>query len=232
VTAGRGGWTPVVCLAAAVLVSGSRADAQIRSAPAPPVTTPAADTGLRLRGFGEAGLRVFTASETFEAVLGSASGPIFGGGLEVLWGRHLALSLDGGRYHATGERVFVSNGEVFPLGIEADVTVVPIALSVTYRFPRPGRAMTPFVGGGANWHRYTETGAFATAGDDVSETFSGFHAVGGAEWRLSRFVAVGGVGRWLSVPNALGKELTSVAAAFDEHDLGGFEAKVRIIIGR
>ena len=159
-TAGRGVWPIGVCLAAAVLACGSRADAQVRRAPAPPLTTRPADAGLRLRGFGEAGLRVFAASETFKAVLGSASGPIFGGGLEVLWGRHLALSIDGGRYHATGERVFVSNGEVFPLGIETEVTVVPIAVTAAYRFARPRRALTPFVGGGVNWHRFTETSAF------------------------------------------------------------------------
>jgi len=219
-------------MAAALLLLSGRAEAQTqRPAPRPAATRPA-DTGFRLRGFGEAGLRLFAASETFKAVLGSASGPIFGGGVEALWGRHLGVSVDVGRYQAIGERVFVSNGEVFQLGLETNVSVVPIAVTASYRFPRPRSAVTPFVGGGLNWHRYTETSAFAAAGEDVSATFTGFHAVGGAEWRVSRLVAVGGIGRWLSVRDALGAEPTSVAAAFGEHDLGGFEAKVRLIIGR
>lgn len=219
-----------VCLAAALLWAGP-AEAQTRRPPPRPAARPT-DTGFRLRGFGEAGLRLFAASDTFKAVLGSASGPIFGGGVEALWGRHLSVSADLSRYQATGERVFVSNGEVFPLGIDTTVSVVPIAVTAAYRFQRPRRSVTPFVGGGLNWHRYTETSTFAAADEDVSATFTGFHAVGGAEWRVSRLVAVGGVGRWLSVRDALGAEPTSAAAAFGEQDLGGFEAKVRIIIGR
>ena len=231
-TAGRGVWTIGVCVAAATLLLSGHAEAQARRPPPRPAPTRPADTGFRLRGFGEAGLRLFAASETFKAVLGSASGPIFGGGVEALWGRHLGVSFDVGRFRATGERVFVSNGEVFQLGLETKVSVVPIAATAAYRFSRPRRAVTPFVGGGINWHRYTETSAFAAAGEDVSATFTGFHAVAGAEWRLSPLVAVGGIGRWLSVRDALGAEPTSAAAAFGEHDLGGFEAKVRIIVGR
>ncbi len=214
-----------------MLLLAGHADAQTRRPPPRPAARPA-DTGLRVRGFGEAGLRLFAASETFKAVLGSSSGPIFGGGVEALWGRHVGISFDVGRYQATGERVFVSSGEVFQLGLETKVSVVPVAVTASYRFPRPRSAITPFVGGGINWHRYSETGAFAAAGEDISATFSGFHAVGGAEWRVSRLVAVGGIGRWLSVRDALGAEPTSAAAAFGEHDLGGFEAKVRLIIGR
>ena len=66
----------------------------------------------------------------------------------------------------------------------------------------------------------------------MSATYTGLHALGGAEWRVSRYVAVGGVGRWLSVRDALGDEPTSAAAAFDEHDLGGFDVRVRIVVGR
>ncbi|HEY6510101.1 MAG TPA: outer membrane beta-barrel protein, partial [Vicinamibacterales bacterium] len=231
VTARRGVGTIGLVIAAAMVVGG-RADAQTRRPPPRPAPTRPADAGFRLRGFGEAGLRLFAASDTFEAVLGSSSGPIFGGGVEALWGRHLGVSFDVGRYQATGERVFVSNGEVFPLGIETEVSVVPLAVTATYRFPRPRSAVTPFVGGGINWHRYTETSTFAEASEDVSATFAGFHVAGGAEWRVSRLVAIGGVGRWLSVPDALGTEPTSAGAAFGEHDLGGFEAKVRIVVGR
>jgi hypothetical protein len=119
-------------------------------------------------------------------------------------GRHLGISFDFGRYHDTGGRVFVTNGEVFPLGIETDVKVVPLAVTAAYRFPRPRRALTPFIGGGINWHRYTETSTFAASGEDVSATFTGFHAAGGAGWRLSRLVSIAGVGRWLSVPDAFG----------------------------
>jgi hypothetical protein len=203
--------------------------------PAPPARRPVAaqpDRGVRVRAFGEAGIRRFTASETFEAVLGSSIGGLFGGGVDVVWGRHLSVEMGILRYQGTGERVFVSGGEVFPLGIPATVTVLPIAATVSYRFAQPRSQTIPFIGGGVNWHRLTETSDFAASGDDVSSTFTGFHLQGGAEWRLTRYVGIAGVGRWSMVPDALGTEPSSAATAFGEDDLGGFDATVRIVIGR
>jgi opacity protein-like surface antigen len=203
-----------------------------RQAPAPaaPRGTSGSDQGVRARVFGEAGARRFTAAQTFEAVLGSSIGPLFGGGVEVLWGRHLSVEGSVVRYRGTGERVFVSDGEVFPLNIPTTVTLLPIAATVSYRFPQG--SVIPFVGAGVNFHRYTETSEFAADGEDVSSTFTGFHVLGGAEWRLTTHVGLAGVGRWASVRDAIGTEPTSAATAFGEHDLGGFDAAVRIIIGR
>ena len=218
-------------LAAAVLAFAAAAEAQTRQpvrtpAPAPPAR------GLAVRGYGEAGMHWFAATDTFDAVLGSSSGAIFGGGVEAVWNRRLSISFDVSRFQATGERVFVFNDEVFPLGIETKVDIVPLAVNVAYRFERPRQALTPFAGGGVNWHRYSETSDFAASGEDVSATYTGFHAIGGVEWRAARYLSVAGVGRWMSVRNALGDEPTSVAAVFDEHDLGGFDLRVRIVVGR
>jgi hypothetical protein len=223
-----------LCILLASCWSPAGAQTQPRP-PAPPARRPPAtqaDRGVRVRAFGEAGIRRFTAAQTFDAVLGSSIGPLFGGGVDVLWGRHLSVEMGILRYHGTGERVFVSGGEVFPLGIPNTVTVMPIAATVSYRFAQPRSQTIPFIGGGINWHRLTETADFAASGDDVSSTFTGFHVQGGAEWRLTRHVGIAGVGRWSAVPDALGTEPSSVATAFGESDLGGFDASVRIVIGR
>ncbi len=223
-----------------VLLASSWAPAAAQTQARPPQTrgpvrrpvAAATDRGVRVRAFGEVGLRRFTSAQTFEAVLGSSAGPLFGGGVEILWNRHLAIEMSVTRYHGTGERVFVSDGEVFPLGIPTSVTVMPVAATVSYRLAQPRSSLIPFAGGGINWHRYTETSDFAVAGEDVSSTFMGVHVQGGAEWRLSKLVGVAGVGRWSAVRDAFGAEPSSVATAFGEHDLGGFDATVRIIIGR
>jgi opacity protein-like surface antigen len=217
--------------ATALVVCAAGAGAQTRP-PARPQPPPPPAGGLSVRGYGEAGIHWFAASKTFDAVLGSSTGPIFGGGVEALWNRKLSISFDVSRFQATGERVFVFDDEVFPLGIETSIDIVPIAVNVAYRLERPRSSITPFVGGGINWHRYSETSDFAAAGEDVSATYTGIHALGGAEWRVSRYVAVGGVARWMSVRDALGAEPTSAASAFDEHDLGGFDFRVRIVVGR
>jgi hypothetical protein len=215
----------------ALVVSAAGASAQTRP-PARPQPPPPPARGLAVRGYGEAGIHWFAASKTFDAVLGSSSGPIFGGGVEALWNRKLSISFDVSRFQATGERVFVFNDEVFPLGIETSIDIVPIAVNVAYRAERPRQSLTPFVGGGVNWHRYTETSGFAGAGEDVSATYTGLHVLGGAEWRMSRYVALAGVGRYVTVRSALGDAPTSVAQAFGESDLGGFDVRVRIVVGR
>ena len=38
------------------------------------------------------------------------------------------------RFHGEGERAFVFNDEVIPLGIPVDVTVTPIEISAGWRF--------------------------------------------------------------------------------------------------
>lgn len=222
---------PAYGLAVVLFACTATAQAQTRQPARAPAPAPPA-RGVAVRAYGEGGLHWFAAADTFNAVFGSSSGPIFGGGVEALWNRRLSISFDVSRFQATGERVFVFNDEVFPLGIDTKVDIMPIAVNVGYRLERPRRTLVPFVGGGVNWHRYTETSDFADAGEDVSATYTGVHVLGGAEWRVSRLVAVAGVGRWISVRDALGDEPTSAASAFDEHDLGGFDLRVRIVVGR
>jgi hypothetical protein len=197
-----------------------------------PAARPAPEPAIRVRGFGEAGGRTFTASQSFEAVLGSKSGVIFGAGAEVLVGRNLFVSFGVSRFQKDGERVVVANGEAFPIGIDTTVSVVPIEVSAGWRFTDPRRTVIPYLGGGVSWHKYKETSEFATADDDAQFTKPGFQLLGGAEWRVSRWLGIAGEAAWMMVPNAFEGGQTSVAAAFGEDDLGGAVFRVKVIIGR
>jgi hypothetical protein len=197
----------------------------------PPATRPAPQPTVSVRGFAEVGATTFTASESFKAVLGSASGVVFGGGAEVVLPLNIFAGIHVSRFSKDGERVFVFNGETFPLGIDTTVTITPIELTAGYRFVARRTALVPFVGGGVGWHRYEETSAFADGGDDVSETHVGYHVVGGLEYRLARLFGVAGDVQWATVPDALGQP-NSVSAAFDETDLGGVTVRVRFVVGR
>ena len=197
-----------------------------------PAGRPAAEPAIRVRGFGEAGARTFTASQSFEAVLGSKSGVIFGAGAEVLVGRNLFVSFGVSRFQKDGERVVVANGEAFPIGIDTTISVVPIEVSAGWRFADPSRTVIPYLGGGLSWHRYKETSEFATADEDVQMTKPGFQLLGGAEWRASRWLGIAGEAAWMMVPNAFDGGGTSAAAAFGEDDLGGAVFRVKVVIGR
>jgi opacity protein-like surface antigen len=197
-----------------------------------PPARPAPQSTFSVRGFGDVGATTFTASDSFKAVLGSASGVVFGGGGEVVLPSNIFASIRVSRFTKDGERVFIFNGERFPLGIDTTVTVTPVLLTGGYRFGARRTALVPFVGGGVGWHRYEETSEFADDDDNVSETHVGYHVVGGVEYRLSRLFGVAGDVQWAMVPDGLGQPPNSVSAAFDETDLGGVTVRVRFVVGR
>ena len=197
-----------------------------------PVRRPAAEPAVRVRAFVDGGARTFTASKTFDAVLGSHTGVLFGAGAEVLVGRNLFVSFGVSRFQKDGERVVVAGGEAFPNGIDTTIAIVPIEISAGWRFASPGRTVIPYLGGGLGWHRYKETSEFATTDEDVQLTKAGYQLLGGAEWRASRWLGVAGEAAWMSVPNALAGGPTSAAAAFGEDDLGGAVFRVKVVIGR
>jgi opacity protein-like surface antigen len=190
-----------------------------------------AEAQVSLRGFGDVGLTRFSASDSFEAVLGESRGMVFGGGGEVVLPRGIFAGVRVSRFQGDGSRVFVSGGEVFDLGIDTTIRVMPIELTGGIRLGGWQRVV-PYVGGGVGWHRYEESSDFAGSDEDVKETFSGYHVLGGGEFRLGRWFAVAGEAQWTTVPDALGQNPSSVSAAFDETDLGGTTVRVKFIVGR
>lgn len=184
-----------------------------------------------VRGFGLFGVNYFAASDTFEAVLGSRSGGILGGGVQVAFPIGLYAEVGAWRFSKDGERVFVGpDDDVFPLGIPTTVKVTPLELTGGWRFARLSRHVVPYAGAGVNWYRYEETADFADAGDDVDERFTGYHLVGGVEVHLLRWLHASGEVAWSRVPDALGTG--GASAAFDEDDLGGTSLRVKILVGR
>jgi hypothetical protein len=213
-------------VAALILATATAAGAQTTRA----ASTAASDERLAIRGFGDAGLEMFTASKSFKAVLGKNNAPLFGGGLEFVLPDRVFLSLQASRMRRTGHRVFVFNDQVFTLNEEADIKMTPLEFTGGYRFGRSG--LIPYVGGGIGWLKYQETSPHAVAGDEADITHVSYHALGGAEVPMASWLAAAVEGQWTAVPNAFGTEPTSVGAVYDEHDLGGLTVRVKVIIGR
>ena len=121
--------------------------------------------------------------------------------------------------------------EVIPLGIPVDVTVTPIEISGGWRFRiRSLPKLSPYVAGGLTAMKYHESSDGSTSAEDVDETFSGYHLLGGAEYKITRWLGVAGEASWTTVPDAIGE--SGVSAAFDETDLGGTTFRFKITIGR
>lgn len=192
-----------------------------------------AQTGVTLRGFGDAGVTVFNAAQSFKAIVGSAAGPVFGGGVDIGVTRNVFVSVAASRFRRTGQRVFVFQNQVYKLGVSDTISLTPLQVSAGYRFRgrRPGRFI-PYAGGGVGWYRFTESAEHSTDADDEKTTNTGYHLLAGLETPIRRWAAAAVDAQWAAVPNSIGESATSVSNLYDEHDLGGFTLRVRIIVGR
>jgi opacity protein-like surface antigen len=207
-----------------------RGIATLLALPALLLVPTASHAQVSVRGFGDVGVTVFNATQSFKAILGKPSGPVYGGGIELGEG-HFFLSVGAQRFRRTGHRVFVFDNEVFPLNVSDTITVTPLELTAGYRFRTSGRFI-PYAGAGGSWIKFEETSAHSTEEDDVHETHAGYHVVGGLEVPLRRWLATAVEAQWSSVPNAFADSASSVATVYDEHDLGGFTLRVKVVVGR
>jgi opacity protein-like surface antigen len=186
-------------------------------------TAQASAQGVDIKGYGMVGGVTFSASDSFEAV--------FGGGAEVglpLGG--LYVGVGAWTFSADGERVFVSDSQVFPLGIPVRVEITPVEITAGWRFKGLSSRFVPYAGGGWSSYAYKETSDFAQPGDDIDERFTGWHILGGVEFKLTRWLGVGGEVAFASVPDALGTG--GASEAFGETDLGGTSYRLKISVGR
>jgi opacity protein-like surface antigen len=189
-------------------------------------------------GFVDLGSMSFAAKDSFDAILDTSSGPFFGGGGQVNLPLNLFARVDVTRFKKDGERAFVTpSGEVFKLGIPATIEMTPIEFTGGYRrefvFGASGKSrgfrIIPFAGAGAGVVQYKETSDFAQPGDDVDDSFTSYHFVGGVEVPLWKFLGVGAEYHHRWVPDALGTG--GVSEQFNETDLGGGTFRFRVIFG-
>ncbi len=207
------------------------ADGAAAPAPAAPAASTASSSSspraVAVRGFGQFGYTSFTASDSFSAVLGDPGGMMLGAGAEIRFAGGLFVSGSFERFDKVGERVFVFDGEVYQLGIPNTVTVTPMTITGGWRFE--SGFLTPYGGGGIGRVGYKEFSDFAEDDENVDETYSSYHVLGGIEVR-NGWVATAFEAQFTQVPDALGTG--GVSAAFNEHNLGGFTMRVKVLVGR
>jgi hypothetical protein len=66
--------------------------------------------------------------------------------------------------------------------------------------------------------------------DNHDRAYAAYHVLGGAEFTTRRLVGFAVEGQFTTVPGALGA--SGVSAAFDEHNLGGFQVRVKVLLGK
>ncbi|MEO6222731.1 MAG: outer membrane beta-barrel protein [Vicinamibacterales bacterium] len=210
----------VVGMCFAALVAAAPASAQTSSAPA-------SGSSFGGRIFLDVEGQAMTAKKSFDAVTGSSTMKGFGGGLEVqgLWsGLFLRGALS--RLSASGERVFVFENQVFPLGVSVDITMTPLEAAAGWRFtPFSSRAIVPYVGGGALFLKYREDSEGDVSGESVNETYNGVVVFGGIEIPVWQKMSAGAELGWRK---AKVKSPGGALQAFGENDLGGVTVRVML----
>lgn len=196
------------------------------------VTTPPPPTprdAIVMRGFGQAGGTLFTAKDSFETILDTALGTVYGGGGQVAFGSGLFAQVAVERFRKTGSRALVSGEQVFRLGIPHVITVRPIQFTVGYRDPRAQRTVG-YAGGGIGSYAFEERSPDLGGAGDLDKTEIGYHVVGGAEFRIAPWIWLAGEVQWAAVPNAIGER--GISAIFEEDDLGGTTFRFKLLFGR
>jgi hypothetical protein len=200
---------------------------------------------ISLRPFVDISNEKFLAVKTFDAIFGETSARFWGGGLQVtgwhgrVYGEVGASRLMKKNNELAGQRVFVGDdGTVFKLGIPLRSTIEPVEFTGGYRFNAHPRVI-PYVGGGFGSYHYTESSDFANASENVDITKRGgiFHA--GAEVRAFRWVGVAIDAQYTHIPGIFGNGGVSQqfaeqsgSQAKREGDLGGWAARLKLVVGR
>jgi hypothetical protein len=172
------------------------------------------------------------ATQSFTAVLGTATVSSLGGGVDIvrIWkGAFARIAV--ARFTKTGTRVFVdSTLHVYPLNIPLTVTMTPVEVGGGWRLPSfDGKGhVVPYIGAAAVWLRYQESSMFADPSENTDTTFQGSALFAGIEGNVQR-LNVGVEGLYRRVPQAVGAG--GVSSTFKETDLGGVAVRLRVGVG-
>jgi opacity protein-like surface antigen len=189
--------------------------------------SPAEADAFSIRAVGFASGQQFAAETTFNAVFGESFYPFFGGGF-VIGDRGAFLEVAISRFRRTGQRAFLFNGQPFGLNIPLTTTITPVELSGGYRFRRR-TSIIPYAGVGIGSYGYKETSDFAEPDEDVDVRHVGYLVVGGAEFRVHRWVGIAADVHYTHVPGILGTAGLSKDAG--EDDLGGTAIRIKVLVG-
>jgi hypothetical protein len=192
--------------------------------PAPPLPKPV----MNIRAFGAFDAEWMTASQSFEAITGSALMIGYGGGGEVvnLWKR-LFVRGDYVTASSSGERGFDLEGGAVSIGVPITVRLNTIEIGGGWRFAmRKHPKYTPYGGAALLYTTYSQKSDFELPGDAVDDSNSGYAVFAGLDAQIAKRLYATFEAQYRLVPDAIGN--AGVSKPYGETDLGGFVARVMV----
>ena len=191
--------------------------------PAKPKKPPVPRKPLGLRAYFIFDTELMAASESFKAVTDSSMVFGYGAGADVLnlW-RNIFARVAWTTQSKTGERAFVVDDAIVKTGFPVDLKLNTLEVSGGWReYMKKHPNIALYAGGGVIFVSYSETSPFAvTESENFKDKFTGYTALGGLEFSLTKLVTAGVEGQYRIVPDAIGKD--GVSKVLGESDLGGF----------
>jgi len=185
-----------------------------------------AQSAVSVRTFALGSVQRMAAGQTFDAEMESSVQPFWGAGGQVVIGDRAYFEVTLSRFKRTGQRAFVFDNQIFPLGIPVTARITPLELVGGVRF-RKGAVITPYAGGGVGWYGYTEESPSSDSTENVDTSHAGFVLHGGAEFAVQKWLAVAADVQYTHVTGILGGG--GVSAQLGEDDLGGVAVRFRLV---
>jgi len=179
--------------------------------------------------FVEAGYKsFFGVDQTFNALYDSSASIGFGMGAKYKFPFGLFFMADINYHPFSGERVWVSsNGTVLKTGIQEDLVVLPLFVTIGYMPAMKGDMKVYFGIGGSYYMVSTSSPDDASLGSDENGT--GYHGLLGVEFPLGKNMTLSVEGKYEIVTGIIGGSgQVGVARVFEEDDLGGFSLFVKV----
>jgi opacity protein-like surface antigen len=214
-------------LAASALVL---AAASVFADEAPPPKSPPSGESFLALGL-EGGYFHWNPTESATAVLGSASGFMFGGEVRFAFKNGIYAAAGGRHFSKDGQRVFVAapGSPVFPLGFPLQVSLTPFDFVAGYRFGghrwKSGARLVPYLGVGLEVASYNESSVVAGETEQSSQTKAGAEFLGGLEY-FRRPWSFGVELAYSTVSGAIG--VGGVSQVFGETNIGGFRVMAKV----
>jgi opacity protein-like surface antigen len=205
------------------------AAAQTRGGPAHVTSDPDEVPSVSFKPFFLATTEWLAAKQTFDAVFGQSREPFWGGGVQVALRSGIYVEIGASHFNKSGQRAFVFNGQTFLLGIPLTATITPVEVTGGYRYRRWPKVI-PYAGIGVSRYAYVQTSDFANAADNLDTAHVGYLVVGGAEFRVHRWVGVGVDVQYTRVTGILGSG--GISRDLGENNLGGTALRLKVMVGR
>jgi opacity protein-like surface antigen len=165
------------------------------------------------------GVTSFSAGNSMKAVFDSGSAVTFGGRVGWVFRHGIYAAVSARSLSKDGERVFVAEpgAPIFKLGHPLSMSLLPLDITVGYRFKRKG-LFTPYVGLGGGKLSYEEKSTVGGVTEKESRSKGSWHVLGGVEFGRGR-LRVAAEALYEGVPDAIG--VGGVSQVYGEKNLGG-----------